>query len=569
MAITQAWNRSRLYAAIAVTFAFLVALYAQIAVVSNPYLVNDDVCQHIWWMRIFREPGLFQNDLLARYALGLQHFGLLGFYRIAANWIDPVALTLALPLILLPLTCYCAFRIVHHISGDYRIALFAAATLAVTKIYLQHMTGGQAHSFGYPLLAAFLLCFLKRRWTRAALALALASIVFPVVFALGSLTWLIVFVSYGNSAVTWPSKPDGGGRSLAAALVFGAAMLLAKFVLFSDPLIGNPLTRSAVEHMPELTAAGRWQVWPVENIAAASLKFLEEGAFIFRSLWKSPLPDAVKSAVLGTHVLVGVLFLLALVWWFRRRREYLRRIILPALAASVAFYFLSSAALLKLYAPDRYLSYALPLLMLIATAVFVGDVVNGLSRPATRNLAWGCLALMVLSAVPLVKNAGLQDYSAQRELYEYLAQLPRDVVIAAPPELADGIPLFSKRTVFLNRELSVPLYDRYWQTITERTQAFFKAYYAQDLRDVRAFMTQNGITHLVLDRTEFSREKIAAGAYFEPFASGIRRETAGRKSFALETAPEDICNFRRGPVCVIDRAGLDMILRETHSSTKE
>jgi hypothetical protein len=351
----------------------------------------------------------------------------------------------------------------------------------------------------------------------------------------------------------------GAGRSarwLVLAIASGIAILATRYVVFADPAAGQILTRDAVMRMPELTEAGRWTVWPVENIFSALARFAEDGFFLFRMLWKSMLPSVAKQFLIGSHALLIVLIGCSALWWRRRVGEAVRYFV-PLLMSSVAFYFLSSAFLLKLYASDRYLSYVISLLAFLFVIVPVGASVASFSSVRLGRFMWPALASILLLNVPLVRNVGLVDYSAHRRLYEYLGTLPKDALIAARPDLADGIPIFAKRSVYLNFEMSVPLYDRYWVEMSSRTRNFFRAYYAEDLRDVVGILSRAGVTEIVVDRSDFDSRKLADGVYFEPFRSEIRQETAGHSFFALAHLPDASCAFRDGTICVVGRNALE------------
>jgi hypothetical protein len=145
----------------------------------------------------------------------------------------------------------------------------------------------------------------------------------------------------------------------------------------------------------------------------------------------------------------------------------------------------------------------------------------------------------------------LKDYSANKDLYIFLASLPKDSLIAAFPDTADGIPVFSKRRVFINEEMSVPLFDRYWETIKGRTFDFFGAYYAARQDTVSSFAWRNGITHLVIERRRYSRDFIEGNVYFEPFGSWIKGRFRQGQHFYLQGIPDKACVFVSGETCVI------------------
>ena len=151
------------------------------------------------------------------------------------------------------------------------------------------------------------------------------------------------------------------------------------------------------------------------------------------------------------------------------------------------------------------------------------------------------------------QNNGIYDMSlSQKELYQYLKTLPKDVTIAAHPFLADSIPIFSKRKVFINFELSHTWYNNYWETVEKRTFDFFDAYYSEDLKFIYEFCKRNKIDYLVVDTNLFSKEYLNRKRfYFEPFNSYIINLIKNRKFFALANIPDSKKDFIKNNIFLV------------------
>jgi len=156
------------YDLLVIILSAVVVVYGQFSALISAYVINDDVCQHIWWMRTFRDPGLFPQDFLLEYARSLQNFGILGLYWCVSFVMDPVVFTKVLVLILFPLSAWVLFRFVLAWTKDAFAALLTAAVWMVTPVYMQHMTGGHAHVFGYPLMILFLYAYMVQKYYMAA-----------------------------------------------------------------------------------------------------------------------------------------------------------------------------------------------------------------------------------------------------------------------------------------------------------------------------------------------------------------------------------------------------------------
>jgi len=114
-------------------------------------------------------------------------------------------------------------------------------------------------------------------------------------------------------------------------------------------------------------------------------------------------------------------------------------------------------------------------------------------------------------------------------------------VIAAHPTEANGIPIFAKRKVFIESELSLPFYKIYYSEITRRTYVFFKFYYNTSLVEVRNIALSNGVDYIIIDRVLFTPEYIKRqNFYFEPFNNSIKTiiQTSLNSGFALANPPQ-------------------------------
>ena len=529
----------------AVIAAGVLTAYSQFHALVSPYVINDDVCQHVWWMRAWRDPALFQADLLRQYAESLQNIGILLLYQGVSHVMDPVAFTKLLPFILFPLAVWALFRLVFTWTRDAYTALLSCSVFMVTPIYMQHMAGGHAHAFGYTLLLLFLSFFAMEKYRSAALVMLASTFFFPVVFALSAGFWLVALLFEKRRRIWW-----GAQKTVLAGALLGLVVLAIKFLVLRDPLIGVPFVKSLVSRMPELTSAGRWDVWPIPSVGQACVMFAQKGIFVFKAGYKTFLSTGVREFLLGRHVLLGVLVTGAGTWWWRHRKE-ISFFPLGALAVvSVGAYLAAAAVLLKLYAPDRYVSYSITLVALVFLTVPAGRVLSSWSQPRMRRYLQAGVLLLVFLWTPLIRDAGLKDYGANKKLYAFLATLPKDSLIAAFPDTADGIPVFSRRRVFVNEELSVALYDRYWETIKARTFDFFAAYYADRPEIITSFMERNGITHLVIERRRYSKAFLGGNVYFEPFGSWVRTYAGGRQNFYALTWRGRDCAYFDDDVCV-------------------
>lgn len=535
-----AWPWIALFAA-----AFALAGWAHRATLGEPYVVNNDTHQHIYWMQQWSDPELFADDLLTVYARDYQPRGFRALYRAASRWIDPLVLSRWLPLALFALSVVVAARIGRAVgrrlargspsqgasperardAGLYG-ALASASLFALSPIFLHKMAGGHPRAFAVPILLLTLDLLLHHRHRALALLLPLAATLYPMAALLAAGTATLTLL---------PSLRSAGWRRAAAPVALGlllaAAVLVGEYAVGADPRIGPPASGAELRASPAMYAGGRQAHLPTPGPLEIVGESLRRALPNLRAALPGNPPRALAKPQLW--VIYGLLALALLL--HLRRRLRLPAELLALLVAGYALYAAAELLFFRLFLPRRYLMYTLPLLVVLVLGALAGYAIT---RLPARARPWAALALLapVLATAPALDGVGLDDYSEHAELYAYLRTLPKDSLIAPFPTLGDGIPTFSARRVWISYELSNPYFGAYWSEISRRLDTFFAAYYAADLEPAARLCREHAIDVLVVDRRAYRREVVDGrrGAYFEPFSSRIRELTSGRESFPLE-----------------------------------
>jgi hypothetical protein len=223
---------------------------------------------------------------------------------------------------------------------------------------------------------------------------------------------------------------------------------------------------------------------------------------------------------------------------------------LAALALSTALgYVLADALTPNLVVPQRYVQYAIPILVPLAIA---GGLFGLLPRrlrehPSPRRariaaatvLAVATLVLVTLGpGGPLGRRPSYTLRKPEKSLYEALGKLPKDAVVAGWPVGAmNTIALATRRTPFLTRETHYPYHTEMTLLMRKRMRALIAAYFATDVAPLRRLRDEFGVTHLLL---EWSRVNAASLSYFRPFNSDIERAKSavgGRPLAVLGSEP--------------------------------
>jgi hypothetical protein len=118
-------------------------------------------------------------------------------------------------------------------------------------------------------------------------------------------------------------------------------------------------------------------------------------------------------------------------------------------------------------------------------------------------------------------------------LYRYLQTLPKDALIAGHPLEMDNIPLFARRKVLANQELSLPYYRGYYAEVRRRLSASLAAYYANDAQEIQHFVQQYGVDFILVNRRHFTPEFLSGTIYYEPFNSFVKQRLSTHQRFAL------------------------------------
>jgi hypothetical protein len=132
---------------------------------------------------------------------------------------------------------------------------------------------------------------------------------------------------------------------------------------------------------------------------------------------------------------------------------------------------------------------------------------------------------------------------AERDLYEFVGTLPKDVMLMGDPDVMSAIPLFSRRSV---------LFRALQPRRTAPILPFFDAYYAEAPASVLSFCQEYGIDYLVVNQQEFEPDYLAAGQFFyEPYNEVIAETVAARSDFRLAQIRDDQKLFESDGLFVI------------------
>ncbi len=489
---------------------------------ASPFVVNDDVRQQLFWMARWLDPALYPPDLLNQYASAYVPAGVKALYfaAVAGLGLDPLLVSKLVTGGLFLVTALAFFGLGAALEGR-TLGFFAASMAWLMPFFLKNISGGLSRGFAAPLLALFLLAWMRRNGRGMAAVLLAQAVCIPYIAILSAgcacLDALLARLT-DRPPAPFPTRPWHALVLLATAVLVWSlehGMAASGFGPLAD--------RKTLSLGPEFSAAGRLELWPLPHpfFDLVYWPFEGIGLFLDIGLWSG----IVSLVVLAPVVVYGA------------RRTPWRELapkIRPAamlLAGSLTLYVLARAIALRLFVPDRYISYTINLLYALGLAVVLRHALSG----ALARRFGPPLLLLLAVAVGAVRltDASLYDYRADAPLYAAVRALPKDARIAGNPELLDTILTFGRRNVLASFELAHPWSLGYWAAFMPRLAHQVEAYYAKDPATVLEFARVYGITHMVVREADYTPKALGDHPLFAPFDVRIRELASRPGNFAL------------------------------------
>lgn len=520
---------------------------------QNHWQFADDVRVLIHPQFRWEDAGLFPNDAIVRYYLASLPEGYRLLYVLFGPLVGVEFLSKALPYLLLLLTLgalgFAAFRL----SGFG--AAFGALALGLGSAYLLgRMAGGLPRSFALPLLAWGALFLVLGRVKALALLVVVSAAFYPmagVVLGAALALLLVLPARDRGGAAEWSWQRRFG---LIALTALGALIVLAPSTLRLREY-GDPIPPALWAQFPEAGAGGRF-----DAADRAPFPGLPDALYVplLAALVGVDEPLVALTNVAAYPEWLGPLFALLLLLgygvlaWTRSEGRRLTCL----LGAVVVCHSLAFFANVRLFLPERYVAYGVPVLALVG--------IPSLLAP------WAHAARRSLTALPYAFNATLLGLVGahgssftgltvgipygERPLYAEIARLPRNAVVAGwPGEAIDNVPYLSRRSVFVARETHMPFHRQFTELMRGRVQALIRAYFASSPEGLRE-LRREGVTHLLIDTRHFR----ARPGYFAPFDGEVARAFSAmqREGSAVLAAAPSARVFELGSYALLDLSKL-------------
>ena len=492
----------------------------------------------------FHGTGLFPRDLGADLASAMCPPGWKLLYWIGTLFTDPYQVSRLLPFGLVAFVAWQVFACARARGGP----VVAAATLFLVlrcPFLWDRICGANPRAFGLPLVIAFLRYALERRGRATAAVLLAQAAFYPSVLMVCAPAFALLCVR--------DAWRDRSIRPLVLLAICGVACaaLVAPTVLFVDPRIGPAIT---IEQLAHLEQRSIWSLYP-----------LPPHRWIFTRAYYLPLqddaPGPLTTVPVGHAIDFAIGVLAAIVFSVAALRRKLPFALYATAACSIAAYFAACAVAYRLYVPDRLLHYVSVPIILLFFVPLTAELLTLLKVLRAPLLA----SVLVVAATVVASGDGLavihelRDFRPRNDKsFDFIAKLPRDVLIAAHPARSSDIEVFGQRSVLFSGISNAPNFATYGLTVERRISEFYTAYYAADLSTVRRFVANQHLDYLVVDQRDFGPKAYERAAYVEPWtlqAQGLLDKTPAA-SMVLANPPANAIVFQDGPVCVLDAHAL-------------
>jgi len=427
------------------------------------------------------------------------------------------------------------------------VALCSSSTLLLDRI-----GGGLPRAFGYPLLAWSLAALVYGRVRLLCVLAAVSAAFYPAIAVIDGLTLAILLLVMPARDRGWARVWSLKTRALWLGATAAATILLVVPFALRMRAYGTPIHADMVAQYPEAGPGGRPNPRdrpPFPSFFDASATMAKATLFgrgeplvssIAKPLRRDPKRQDRDLIWLGWLALIGCARL-----GYRDAR--IRRLAAVGAAAAVS-YVLADWSSPSLIVPERYVHFAIPLLVaLILPSAVLGWLPAKWLLPDRRRqrqksaiiLLVG-VALLCLGGTHGTAFAGYYYRLPRREvpLLAALGQLPKTSVLAGwPTGVMDDVPLMTHRTAYLTHETHVPYHTLMTLTLRARMRHLISAYFSTDLKPLISLRDRQGVTHLVVDRTLIRGSH--APRYMSPFDGKIARAFDRMRHHASEVLRQE------------------------------
>lgn len=516
---------SRFWLAIAILFSLIYSCMALPEAFSDPYVVQDDARQHVFWMSRWLDRDLFPDDLIADYFQSIAPIGYQLIYAIPALFkIDPLVVSKILPSILGVVTTFYCFVLTMELL-PIPFTGFMATLLLNQNLWLQDgLISGTPKAFAIPLLLAFLAYYLKHSLSGTSITIFLMGFFYPSLVFICSGLLILHLWELRDSFLKY--KGQLFQKYLFKNYFFCFIGLVSAFlVLLSYGIttseFASTITLSQAKALPDFAQGGRSFFFDAQNSIGFWLNGSRSGLRISSALMPPPTYFAF---------LLPVLLRAKLIFPLGQKVTANIKVLRDLILVSLVMFGLAHLLLFKLHLPSRYTQNSLRIIFAIASGISITLIIHSLSQIIINSLVktfllkrlFAKLSLVFLGLLLVVyphltNNFVWTQYEKGHavELYKFLQRQPKDIMVASLTYEADNIPTFARRSILVSQEYAIPYHTGYYFPYRQRAIDLINASYSSDLGVVRKFIHQYKIDFFLTEESSFTPGYITSNAWIQ------------------------------------------------------
>ncbi|MEY2831797.1 MAG: hypothetical protein RLZZ574_1055, partial [Cyanobacteriota bacterium] len=444
-------------------------------------------------------------DLIADYFTGLAPIGFKFIYLLATKLgFESILFAKLLPPVL---AFFTTIYIYLFTLQTFSIPLggFISSLLINQLLWLNDdLVSATPRAFIYPLFAAFLYYLSLEYIVSCLILMLLQGLFYPhiVLIEMAILTLRLIRLR-SKSLINFTNQKQPYILWIAGFMVTAIALYP---MTQKPPELATTVTALQMRQMPEFNLGGRSPFFGV-----GWLKYWLTGS------------SGLTLPLFPTIIWSG----LALPWLLNKKLLITKlitkkiNILLQVIIASLLMFILAHILLPNLHLPSRYTYHTIQFVLAISSGIVLTICLdlaqrwlkhqqqfNLLVKTKIALVTLFALTIIIVPAIPYVFINLFQDWrvGTATEIHQYLAQQPKDILVASLSSEANNIPAFCQRSILVGDEFALAYHPAYHDQIKQRTIDLLQAQYSPDLKDTQSFIQQYNVDYLLLDYNAFTAQ---------------------------------------------------------------
>ena len=403
------------------------------------------------------------------------------------------------------------------------------------------MAGGLPRAFYLPVVLLLLYSAVKHSASGICISMILSALFYPLSFLFNCIFVGLYFF--------WAKFLQRKKIAVIILIGFITAVSLAAFEKKPGKLI--PLEEA--KKMEEFYKEGRIPVLPMKN------PFKEISGYFFSPLfnvsWSKNYEIGYQEKNTNIYGIATslFLFLFCVICGMRTLKER-KYFFVPLFFSSVVLYLLARIFFFKMYYPYRYL-YPLPFVCVFIVGAGYSHFLKKFSHKRILFSIILLLGFILLTGTRIVPYNGFMHFTGEwKKLFIALENTPENSIIAGNIYILDNIPLFSKRSVFISDEMSIPFFTDTYKDRKKRLIENAKLMYSPTKKKFLELCKKNNIDYVLVYKPDLVRSYATKGIFYpyKPLKDIAIKAAENAKQYYLANISEYTVFFESKSFFVVD-----------------